>query len=187
MASISFSITLEEAVNNQLFIASESKRIRAKRRRMRFLYPSIWIAMAFLPFLARGHWEIISTIFVAAGVLMMVFYPLYEKGMYRRHYQRHLMEHAKKDFDEENPTMITLALGETHLEVETKGIQSQVEYSTLTSLIETKDVYYLRLDPPKAFILPKRVFDSPEGEAFFQGLQEKVELDQVDRTDWVWK
>ncbi len=112
-------------------------------------------ALAFL-FYQADNIKMVYTVGVAA-ILTIIFYPLYLRDLYMKHYKRYVREHLKNRFG--SPCSITF--GETSLLTTDITGESKINYEAFESIVETGSYHYLVLKIGGSVIIPKQRVNNP--------------------------
>ena len=95
--TLTYSLTESDFLQAQLFMASKAEHIKNQRIRSWILISLCFFVIGFI--FVRGDNYALGYCFIGVGLLNSFFYPLYEAGYYRRHYQKHIKETFKNRID----------------------------------------------------------------------------------------
>ena len=87
-----YKITLDkdDFLRYQLFTASKSKRIKNKRIRTWILLTISFLVLGFA--LRQNTDRFLSYYFIGFSLITLIFYPLYQRRQYKKHYEKHINE-----------------------------------------------------------------------------------------------
>jgi len=90
MIVLEYSLSEEDFLTFQLYVASTSPNTIKKRTKVKYRVPVIYGILALLIFWI-GETEM-AVAFIIIGLLWLVFYPKWEKHRYYNHYRDHIKE-----------------------------------------------------------------------------------------------
>ncbi|UMY65369.1 MULTISPECIES: YcxB family protein [unclassified Flavobacterium] len=176
--------TLEENdfITYQLYVASVSKRMQAKRSRSKVRVSLIYLAgglwLAVLGVLVMG------TVFMTAAVGWFFLYPIWE----RRHYLRHYTAYVKEHFAPRVGKEISLEITDDFMYTKTATSESKVHTSEIEQLTEIPTLFILQLKGGQAFLLPKyKMADREAVSARLKSLAGHLGVEYVGVDKWEWK
>ena len=82
---IEYNLDESDYLTHQLYMASKSERIKKKRRKSRLLIPILYVVIAVISIIQQNI--ILSSVFILVAVIWFLFYPLYERNHYEKHYK----------------------------------------------------------------------------------------------------
>lgn len=165
-----------------LFTASKSERIKKKRRRNKISFPIYCLAFGVLPF-SRGEylWGIGFTL---VGVLWFFLYPLWEKGIYVKHYKGFLSENIK----EANESDVTLKIEDDFIEAKTDTSESKISTKEIEEINEIPHAIYIRLKSAQSFIIPKDKIKEVDALLIrLKELAKSLNINYNIYNNWSWK
>ncbi|WP_298761308.1 YcxB family protein [uncultured Psychroserpens sp.] len=178
--TLNYTLNFDDFLEYQLYASSKSKRQKQNRNKSRLVIPIIYVILGLVMFVLKK--TELSILFILFALLWYVFYPLYSKGRYKRHFENHIKENYTNRIGKENE--LTFGDEADFIETSSFGSQSRIQESEFDKLIELKDHYFLKLKSELTIIIPKRaVTDHAE----FKKLFTDIDLDYVDELDWEWK
>lgn len=168
----------------QLYQASKSERIRKKRFHSQ-IRPAVIYWIAGLYFFWRGSvW--VTLFLIIVGVLWFIYYPLWERGHYVRHYQSFIDEKfpAKSQVESE----VNLDFDETYIHCKNYLGESKVLLSAIQEIIELDTLILIKLSDAESVILPKeRIENIDEVKSYLKTLAERLNIPYQQELDWQWK
>lgn len=175
----SFRLSEDDLLVYTLYSASESRIVRRRRMRMRWVVSVLYIGMGAWLSLARDL-RVGGLVFAAFGTLWLLFYPRYSAWRYKKVYRRIVREQTK---DRVNKTY-EMELGEQQLLVRNELSESKISYEGISEIVVLSGHFLLMLKERSGLVIPLR--DVPEPGAFldfFRGKGIAVHM----RGDWRWK
>lgn len=173
---IRYTLTEEDFLQHQLYLASQSQRIRKKEQ-------SAWKWISFI-FTALGVVLILSDtgypagpLSVLFGFITVLFYPAYVKRKYVDHYRNFIRENYQNrigypaDFE----------LKKDHLFLKDKTGEGKVNLDELEKLVETQHHFFLRLKSGVSIIFP--LSKTPDKAALLSSF-ETIGLEIEKDLDW---
>jgi hypothetical protein len=95
------SLTKEDYLTHQLFIASHSKKTQNSRMRLRVFVPIAWLILGSWLSYRDGNLVRI-TVFSIFSIIWYFAEPIYDRWRYIRHYEKYIDEHYKNLLEQEN-------------------------------------------------------------------------------------
>ncbi len=178
MIELNYSLTHEDLLENQLYLASKSERFLKSFKKGRFIVPLIHLFIGCFLFFNDNSISGLL-LFFGMGTLWYVGFPWFYKKRYTNHYTRHI-----KDTHKDTPEPITqLKFTDEWLEAIEENSESKINNTEFDTLIELRNHFVLRLKMPGSIIIPKRaITDISILISHFQ----KLNVTVVDETSWKW-
>ncbi len=149
--TIEYSLTEDDFLEYQFYIASKSKLNRKRRTQAR-----IFISLAYLIlgayFLYQHENYVIGGALVIFAVSWFVLYPYYSKWRYRRYLKGFIRENYSNRVNQS----ATLILDSDAIEAKSGSSKSSIAYSEIESLIERENHFFIQLVTNLSLIVPKR-------------------------------
>ena len=179
-----FEFTLDENdfLTFNLFVASQSERIRKRRFRSRLAAPIVQAAFG-LVFLF-DHKILPGILFLAIAPVWYFVYPLWEKKYYLRSYKAFIRENMGALINK----TVSLEFTDGFILAKEGGNEGKIPFSEIDRINEISSAIFIRLKGGKAFIVPKDRISNPE--ALRTILKEIVSASQVayeTAEQWQWK
>ncbi len=177
---LEYILNFADFLEYQLYVSSKSKLHKKNRNKAKTIVPIIYIFLGLILF-SVGKTEFAVT-FLVFAVLWYLFYPLYAKRKYKKHFENHIKENYKNRIGKK----IMLHFGDDTDFVETSdlGTQTRIQNSEFDKLIELKEYYFLKLKSELSLIIPKRAVHDQET---FKKLLTDINVKYVDELTWEWK
>ena len=84
--TLKYTLTEDDYLQHQLYIASKTNRIKKKRRQSWITMVFVFVALTVLLFQTDNI--LLSFYFGVLSILTLIFYPFYLKKHYKKHYQK---------------------------------------------------------------------------------------------------
>lgn len=179
---LTYTLTEADYLNHQLYLASQSKRIRKTRLRSRILVFGAFLAFASL-FYTR-HDAALTWYFLVLAVVVLLFYPIYQRWFYKRHYQRYIAESYRAKAGK--PT--TLRLEHDKLWSKDELTEGSIDLAALEEIVEVPTAFYLRLVTSTSLLLPKQSLLHPdEVRSALQATARRCSVPFRQELDWRWR
>lgn len=146
---LEYSIEEKDFLEYQLYTASKSDRIKAKRLRNKVVSAIIYIVGGFFLLLLNNY--ALAITFFILGLLWFFIYPLWERQHYVKHYRSFIRENYKDKLGQP----VTLELNNEHIIARDNGSESKVMTKEVVEINETSATFYLKLKGGQSFIIPK--------------------------------
>ncbi len=177
---LKYKLRFSDFLEYQLYASSKSKLHKKNRKKIRIIVPVIYFAIASL--LSYINFVNQAIVIFGIAILWYLFYPLYSKWKYRKHFKNHVKENYKNRIGKE--LSIDFHENADFLETYDSGAETKIKYSEFDKLIEIREHYFLRLKSGLSFIIPKReVIDHEKFKKLFSDLN----LEYSDESNWKWK
>ena len=85
--TFTYILTENDFLQNQLFVASKSKRVKKQRIKSWITVSLVFLVLSFL-FYESGN-TIMTYYFLGLGILAVCLYPFYLKWFYKRYYKKY--------------------------------------------------------------------------------------------------
>nr|MBI1229529.1 hypothetical protein [Cytophagales bacterium] len=177
---LEYALDFSDFLEYQLYVSSKSELHRKNKNKLRNFIPILYIALGFI-LLSIKSIELAIVFFVIA-ILWFLFYPLYARRKYKRHFEKHIKENYKNRIGKK--VMLNVGKGADFIEASDLGTQTKIQDSEFDKLIELKNHYFLQLKSESSIIVPKRAVSEQEA---FKKLFSDINLEYVDELDWEWK
>jgi Ca2+/Na+ antiporter len=177
---LEYSLDFSDFLEYQLYVSSKSELHRKNLRKARNFVPLLYIALGFiLLFIQEAE---LAIVFFVIAVLWFLFYPLYARRKYKKHFEKHIKENYKNRIGKK--VILNFDKDADFIEASDFGTQMRIQDSEFDKLIELKNHYFLRLKSELSIIVPKRAVAE---QAAFKKLFSDINLEYVDELDWEWK
>ncbi len=178
-----YKITLDkhDFLRYQLFTASKSKRIKNKRIR-------IWIILTisfFVLGLALGQNEdrFLSYYFIGFSLITMIFYPLYQRRQYKKHYEKYIKENYANRIGVESELGFEggfiVSVGDNQ--------EGKIKLTEIQEINEISENLFIKIKTGESVIIPSRFSEYDKLKKQLIGLVEPLGVVWNHQLDWKWK
>jgi len=176
---ITYSLQNEDFLVHQLYIASQSERVKKKRTQSTFIPPVVYILIGM--YLAYRYQTFVPlALFGGLGILWYLLYPKYEKMRYRKHYWNFI----KDNFQEKVNVAGTIIFESEHVKMFDHATESKTSISEIKYAVNLPNHYLIRFKGSQVLIIPKKEVKS-ETEFFQYFTSKNIEI--KDELNWEWK
>ena len=177
--TIEYSLTEEDFLEYQFYIASKSKLNRKRRTQAR-----IFISLAYLIlgayFLYQHENYLVGGALMIFAVSWFVFYPHYSKWRYHRYLKGFIRENYSNRINQ----TATLIFDSDAIEAKSGSSKSSIAYSEVESLIERQNHFFIQLVNNLSLIVPERALKN--GDEFISKLTSHG-VKYLDEAEKIWK
>ncbi len=180
--TIKYKVQEEDFLTHQLFVASQSEKIRKKRFRGKLFLSIVYLLFGFFQ-MYEGN-STMATVFFVLAIGWFFLYPLWEKGYYKKNYQKAVRAHYWEQFDKTT----TLEITPHYLKASDEGAESKIEINELAIINEIPTLILIEVKSGQSLVVPK--YNVQNLEAFKSELKQiasKNNLEYNFYENWVWK
>ena len=177
--TINYQLTNSDFLEYQLYASSKSKLHKKRRFQSRVIIPIIYIIFG-LYLANKNRDNIIGIVFVGVGLLWLVFYPMFSKWRYKRHFTKHVEENYKNRVNKP----VEIDFDENSVNAKDFTSESKISGAELKELIETKNHFFIKLTTDLSLIIPKHAIENKEE---FKNRVIKLGAEYIDELNWKWK
>ncbi|SHG08855.1 YcxB family protein [Flavobacterium johnsoniae] len=180
---LKYTLTENDYLQQQLYLASKSKLIKKQRIKSRLLVLIILLVIGFLFYMAQNIF--LTYYFGGSGVICFFLYPIYLKFYYQRHYRKYIKENFKNRIG----IISTLLFKEDVLEAYSENIgSSEVKFSAFENISEIKDYFFIALKTGVSIMIPKSEIINIEAvRSELKMITEKIGINFISELNWKWK
>lgn len=180
-----YNYTLEESdyLTHQLFIASTSKPAIWRRRKSWIITTVSFLIFAWV--MERSVNPFLRNYFLGLALLALLFYPLYSRWRYKRHYRKHIKEHYADTFGK----LGWMEIQDDHIILQDEhDSESKIHISQVESISELPAHLMVRFKNATTLILPLlKIEQVDQLKLDIKALAQKLGLELKDFTNWKWK
>jgi hypothetical protein len=166
----------------QLYTASKSPRVKNMRRLSWLVTTLAFASLAFL-FFANDN-RFLFLYFSVCAVLCLLFYPLFSRWRYKRHYQKHVRDTFKNRIGEKTD----LVFDENSVTIKDRSGEVKVNKTAIEEINEIRDYYFIKSRSGACVILSKS--KSPDIAKIKAELDVMIQKQGVKHNlelDWKWR
>ena len=145
---LTYQLTQSDLVKFNEYHSAHSAFDKKCRRKYRIFFPIIYLTFSIIFFLFSDYPSTI--IFIAFAILWFVFYPLWQKKRYRKHFEKHVAETVGDSLKE--PMVVELQ--DEGIHISDYSGQSLYKYSAVGQIVENESCTYIYFGKGIALILP---------------------------------
>ncbi|MBX2948311.1 MAG: YcxB family protein [Crocinitomicaceae bacterium] len=180
--TVTFNIQEKDLVTLQLFLASISDNIRKKRQKTKYVIPVFYVLIAIVGVVTGQKVAAIS--FLSGAVLWILFYPLWERKSYRKHFATFIREHMKNRFE----NTLSMEITNDFLFAREHQNENKTPVSEIERMQEIGELFLIRLKGGSTFFIPKeQVAEQQQLRARLQKLAQHLKVDYTIDNEWKWK
>jgi hypothetical protein len=180
--TLTYSLDQNDFLQYQLFTASKSDRIKKKRTKTWLILSGSWLLFSFVFY--QRHDTLLFYLFLAYGLITLLFYPYYQRRQYKNHYAKFIADTYKNRFGKTSNITFT----ETALETNDITGESKINLAQLENLTETANYFYLKMKTGGHIIIPRyKLNNVSEVQEKLKALCTKLSIDFITDLNWKWK
>jgi len=171
----------DDLLNCQLFTASKSKNIKRNRRKTWLILLGCSLVCAIVFYINDNTFFFYYCVIVCIAVLL--FYPLYQKHLYRRHFKKFVKERFESIKDVE----YRIELNEDNIISDSRIGKVIINSSEINEVTETRDYFFIKISSGDTLTLPKRCFAGKSLSQAISRISQKHKLSVNNELNWEWK
>jgi hypothetical protein len=180
--TLTYTLSEEDQIQAQLFIATQSESIRKKRLKTRLFFIIFFFIAGIFCYLIDMKLLAYSYLFIS--ILSLLLYHPYQRWLYKRHYTKFVKEKLKNQFNNEVKTNFE----NDFIEMSNQGTYVRINNGEIDQITEIKDYFYLRSKASQYLILPKeQVSDLASLRAFLTDFSKKLNIEFLSDLNWKWR
>ena len=184
--TLQYKLTETDFLQYHLFQASYSDRIKRQRRKSWLLLSIGFLSLSFI-FYVSGKTGIARTMtyyFLILGLLVLFFYPLYQRGYYKKYYIKYIADSHKNSIGQ----ICNVSFLDDIIETKDITGEYKINLSVIENVSETKDHFYLKMKTGGYFIIPKsQLANVNDLKVYLKQLCDRLSIRFIDDTNWRWK
>jgi hypothetical protein len=179
---LEFSLTKDDMLQMQLFMASISEQVKRNRKKSRLIVPVAYVVLGIIVIVSSDI--VFGSVFIALGIVMYFLYPgilakRYEK-MYRKNVDENLANRADKP--------VELTFGDEYIESKDYTGEAKLKISTIERVDEVRDYCFLKFDSGVGLVIPLNQISERNGFiAYIKTLAADNAIAYHTDLDWRWK
>ena len=120
---LEYNLNENDYLQHQLFTASKTDRIKKQRRKSWLLVSVTFFIISLLSYKNEDKFPFYG--FIIMGIISFIFYPIYLRNYYRKHYQKFIKDTYKNRFGENS----VIQFFENEILTNDSNSESKVKYS----------------------------------------------------------
>lgn len=166
----------------QLFVASQSKTIKRKRKRNKIIVPIFYLVLGVFGF--YQSYRSLGVLLCVLAVLWFFIYPLWERNNYIKHYKNFIQENYKDAFGKS----AFLEISNQTIFIKDELSEAKVSTSEIQEITEIPTTIYIRMKAGKTLILPKdKIASIQELKSELIRLATVLKISYISDENWVWR
>ena len=179
MIDIKYNLTEVDYLQLNLYYFDVEGSLGKNSQKIILVFLTIIAILIFLSIYKNENLYAISLALVALFIL--IFHKKQMKNNYEKMFKKSIQQY-KNRFDK----IVELKFTETEIEVKSVAGNTQFYNSQIKSVIETKEYFFIRLQP-EAIIIPKRELENIENiNEYLNSLAKKLNIQYKENFEWKW-
>ena len=179
MIDIKYKLTEADYLQLNLYYFDVEGSLRMNSRKIMYVFLTIITILVFISIYKNENIYAISLGLVTFFILL--FHKKYTKKKFEKMFMKNIQQY-KNRFDK----TVELKITETEIEVKSVAGNTQFYNSQIKSIIETKEYFFIRLQP-EAIIIPKRELENAENICeYLNWLTKKLNIEFKKDFEWKW-
>jgi hypothetical protein len=169
-------------LNYQLYTASKTPRIKKARIKSWVLATVSFLCLSFLFFRSDNH--TVGYYFLIVSGLSLVFFPLYSRWRYKRHFLAYTRDAFKNRYDEE----VTLDISAEVIRTKDKTSEVIINTSEIEEINEIKEYCFVKIKTGQSLIISKSKTENfEEIKGILQNIANTKGIKYNLDLDWKWR
>lgn len=180
--TISYSLSEDDYLTSQLFAATKSPQVKKVRQKVHLLSIVAYALVALIALLEMKYG--LAIMFTVLAVLMLFFYPLYQRRRFLRHYKDYVQENYKTRFGKTT----TLEINQAFLRSADEYCDTKILCIGLESIDEIGSLILPNLKDGQTLIIAKdQIAEIDEVRKTLQELAASLGIEYNIDEKWKWK
>lgn len=171
----------KDYLQHQLYLASISPRIQKKRKDSYFWILALFTLIAVFAFLYQNN--LLGSFSLIASVITALFYPIYQRKQYEKHYSEFIKENYPDKQDENSYVEFT----DNELIIHNEHSESRLDYSKIDKFVEIRDYIFVRIGTTSLIIPTTRIDNATEVQEKLVSLAKIQSKEYIKNISWKWK
>ena len=178
---VQYKLEEHDFLQHQLYVASKTKRVINQRRNTWILLSVSFLLFSFANY--SGN-KVLFYAMLAFSIITVLFFPLYQKTQYKKHYRNFIIDNYKLRFGKDASITFT----EDAIETTDSSANSTFQLNSLEEIIETGDHFFIQIKTGGHLIIPKSAIENnADFRAVIKSIVEKYTIKEVVDLNWKWK
>ncbi len=179
---LTYTLSKEDFLTHQLYIASRSKNIQRNRTKGRLILPAIYAIISGMFYYKNEL--VLALAFFIFGLLWYLIYPLWERKRYTKHYQDFIDEHYKERCNQE----VFLEIENDFLITKDKENEGKTTITQIKEIVELPNLILIVLQGGTSLLIPKnRLKAIDEVIQELKNLAKQLHIPYTPELTWQWK
>jgi len=179
---IEFTLSKEDLLQFQLFMASKSEQIIKARKKSKWRVPIVYIVLGLA--LSFTNNMIFGIVFLAIAILWFFFYPGYQAKRYRKIYEKSVEENFINNAGKQS----TLTFNDEYVETQNYQGESKLRIKEILRIDEVRDYCFVKFSSGVGLVIPLNQL--PEKDSLIANLKKMAADNGIaykTDMDWKWK
>ncbi len=184
---LNYSLTENDYLQQQLYLASKSKQIKRQRERTNIMVGIIIIVIMIVMKLKAYHKNNISLTITSVMVCLIYLWACF--FVQKKYYVKIFRKYVNENFTNRFGVQSKLIFKEEVLDVLTDGVGiSSVNFSNFKNISEIKDYFFIAFKTGENLMIPKdKIENAEELRNKLKSIAENLKIDFISELDWKWK
>jgi len=178
-----YKITLDkdDFLRYQLYTASKSKRIRNKRIRTWILLTVSFLVLGLA--MRQNTDRFLSYYFIGFSIITLIFYPIYQRRQYKKHYEKHIKENYANRIGVESE----LGFEDGFIVSVGDNQEGKIKLTEIQEINEISENLFVKIKTGESVIIPSRFSEYDNLKKQLIDLVEPLGVVWNNQLDWKWK
>lgn len=179
---LEYTLDENDFLQHQLFTASKTNEIKKQRLKSWGIVTAALFCLGLL-FLDKED-KFLTYYFLGFGLLSLLFYPIYQRSSYRKHYLKFIRDTYKNRFGQ----VSRISFNQNYLEMSSSDSESKINYEAFEEVNEIGEYIFLKLKSGGSLILPKYKIENIEKtKEEIMNISKRYNLKENCELTWKWK
>jgi hypothetical protein len=180
--TLEYSLTENDFLQHQLFIASKSNRTRKKRIKSWMIISAVTILLPLFFYQQHNKFMFYCTLVLAAYTILL--YPRYLRSHYKNHYKKFIADEYKNRVGVKS----AISFKDDHIVLVDRTGESKINLSEIATIHETGAYIYVRMKMGDTLIIPKSAMENvPASVMEFNNLADRLNIKFIEELNWKWR
>ena len=179
--TITIVLTAEDYLTHQLFTASVSKEARKKRLKSWLVIVCLCFLTAFALYFTDDPF--LSSYALVFGIICLIFYPAYQRAVYRNVYKKHILKNYSYRFGKE----ALVNFQHDYVDVKNITYEGKLFTSEIKEINEIGTHYFINFKAGESLIVPKSQVDQTTFLTEILSIFRNPNIVVQKQLDWRWK
>jgi hypothetical protein len=181
--TINYSLDENDYLMHQLYASSKSDRTKNKRRQSIIIIPIIYGAFGLFSLIKDKNYGL-SIFFFVIAILWYLFYPIFQRSYYKKHFKGFVKENYKNNFGK----VVSVEFNTDIIRTTENGSESKILTTEIDEINEIPSLIILKLKSGLSLVLPKdKIKTKDDLTANLKELAAYLNINYHLDLDWQWK
>lgn len=180
--TLTYKLDQNDYLQHQLFLSSQIPRLKKQRTNSWLMLSGSVLVFSHISYLENTAF--LSYFFLAFGVILLLFYPPYERQLHKAEYNKLIEDIYKNRFGQ--PVNITLS--ESAIEISDNTGEAKINLTAIENVTETGNYFFPKLKAGDFLIIPKsKLSDVDMVRNELLQICGKLNIGFIEDLNWKWK